>query len=100
MCVVSMVSDHYNDNWRDKDWYKKINQENPDIHKILNPSTIGRKEFDDLKKEVEELKKLLIRAKEYDERTNQPKCEMEEKVAILKAISKAFNIDLTEIFKE
>ncbi|VDM10415.1 unnamed protein product [Wuchereria bancrofti] len=57
-----------------------------------------KQEFEQLKKEVEDMKKLLIRAKEYDEKTGQPDCEMEEKVALLKKVAELVGVDLSEIF--
>ena len=42
---------------------------------------VPKEEFDKLKAEVEHMKKLLIKAKLYDEANNEPNCEMEEKVA-------------------
>ena len=44
------------------------------------------------------MKALLIRAKEYDERNNEPHCEMEEKVELLKKIAAAVGVDLSEVF--
>ena len=117
MCVVSMVGDHFNDHW--KDWRDRI----PPINTPLNPDQIGpiepitipgtirsvpnnvvfttgptRQEFDDLKKEVEHMKKLLIKAKLYDEANNEPNCEMEEKVAFLKKIAEYVGVNLDEVF--
>lgn len=102
MCVVSMVGDHFNDKWKDP-----LNPYYPQIQKITNDSidfesllkTVTRSEFDALKKEVEEMKKLLERALEYDKRNNEPNCEMEEKVALLKKVAEAVGVNLNEIFK-
>jgi len=114
MCVVSMIGDHYHDKW--KTWpliqpepYQPIQPLIPDDNitkkkfdgyfKNLQPPPT-RKEFEELKKEVEEMKKLLQRAVRYDEANNEPHCEMEEKVAVLKAVAKMVGVDLSEIFKE
>lgn len=111
MCVVSMIGDHYNDEW-DK-WRKFIPNEpypnpiipNPqkeidwdDFVKKINPIPT-RKEFEDLKKEVEDLKKLLKRAKEYDEKNNEPDCEIEDKIKFLKQVAALVGVDLDEVFK-
>ena len=47
--------------------------------------------------EVKLLKKLLAAAIEYDIRTGQPDCEVEEKVAFLKAVAKALDYDLSNL---
>ena len=115
MCVVSMIGDHYNDEW-DK-WKKLIPNKtvpyppltpNPepekdfdDFIKKLNPQSPlpTREEFETLKKEVEDLKKLLKRAKEYDEKNNEPDCEIEEKMKFLREVAKLVGVDLDEVFK-
>jgi len=112
MCVVSMIGDHYNDEW--KKWKPYIQPYSPtpinpvipndyweDFIKKLNPQQPAptRKEFEDLKKEVEDLKKLLKRAKEYDEKNNEPDCEIEDKIKLLKQIAALVGVDLDEVFK-
>lgn len=94
MCVVSMIGDHYDDKWRE-----------PFNGKLINTGTtytftgVSQKEFDDLKKEVEEMKQLLIKAKIYDEKNNEPDCEVEDKVAFLRKVAEAVGINLEEVFK-
>ena len=56
-----------------------------------------RAEFDALKAEIEALKDLLLAAKEYDERTGQPDCETDDKVALIKAVAEAVGVDLDEV---
>ena len=46
------------------------------------------------------MKKLLIRAAEYDKRNNEPNCEMEDKVALLKKVAEMVGVDLKEVFGE
>ena len=55
---------------------------------------ITRKEFEDLKKEVEILADLLKRAIKYDEVNNEPHCETDEKMALLRAVAKAGGVEL------
>ena len=62
------------------------------------PGPVSREEFDALKKEMEELKKLLKAAKEYDEKTGQPDCHMDEKVELIKKIAELVGVDLKGIF--
>jgi hypothetical protein len=56
-------------------------------------SPVNREEFDALKRDVEEMKALLKRAKEYDERT----CENAEKVALIRKVAKLVGVDLREV---
>lgn len=104
MCVVSMVGDHFNDRFKkEPDWHRYFpNSPNPSPFgegcRPLVP--VERAEFDRLKKQVEEMADLLRRAKQYDESTNQPHCEMEDKVALLKHIAKQFGVDMKDVFPD
>lgn len=99
MCVVSMAGDWYKDKWSQPD-----SPFNPIISQpitqpyMVHISNITREEFDSLKKEILEMKDLLTRALEYDRRNNEPHCEMEDKVALLKKVAEVFGVDLSEIF--
>lgn len=102
MCVVSMVGDHYNDKW--KDFFPFIPQPNqPNINpfdqKFKLPE-ISREEFNQLKREVEDLKKLLERAKAYDKANNEPNCEIEDKMKFLKEVAKLVGVDLDEVLNK
>jgi len=98
MCVVSMVGDHFNQKWDDyfpkpqplTPWPMPINQHWPTL-----PPT--REEFNALKKEVEEMKALLIKAKEYDEKHGEPECEVEEKMEKLRKIAELVGISLDDV---
>lgn len=106
MCVVSMVGDHFIEKW---DPYKKyipnvptpqpLNPDPNNLENLFKPKFPTREEFNELKKEVEELKKLLVRAKEYDEKNNEPNCEIEEKMKFLKEVAKLVGVDLDEVLK-
>lgn len=98
MCVVSMIGDHYDDKWK-KPWDGKLNNTGGTTYTFTNNS-VSKEEFDTLKKEVEEMKQLLIKAKIYDEKNNEPDCELEDKVAFLKKIAEAVGVDLKEVFKQ
>lgn len=88
MCVVSNMGDY----WKDRQWPSY-----PSYPNIPNPE-VSREEFERLKKDIEELKQLLLAAKKYDEATNQPDCEMDDKVALIKKIADAVGVDLSEVF--
>jgi hypothetical protein len=90
MCTVSMIGDHFNDKWKQPP-YQQIFTNIPDV---------SRAEFEALKKEVEEMKALLKRAKEYDEKNNEPNCEIEEKMAMLRKFANAVGIDLDDVIKK
>lgn len=117
MCVVSMIGEHYHDKWRDhpwvqpnqpfvpkpaqdkKDWWKDyLEHARPNVTREEYEKL--QRQFEDLKKEVEEMKALLQRAIEYDKRNNEPDCEMEEKVAVLKKMAELFGVDLSAIFNK
>ena len=78
MCVVSMVMDHYRERWEPMRW-------------ITYPEPAITQE------EVEEFRRLLDRAREYDKKHNQPDCELDEKRAALKKIAEEMGIDISFI---
>jgi hypothetical protein len=97
MCVASAVSNDWIN--RNSDWQRMFPIGTaPAIpsHPIWNGPT--REEFDALKKEMQELKKLLIAAKQYDEATGQPDCEMEDKVELITKLAKLVGVDMQEVF--
>lgn len=87
MCAVSAVGDG---------WTRDFNKRFPDWQ--WQQPAITRQEFLQLKREVEELKKLLEAAKKFDEATGQPDCEMEDKIALLKKIADVVGVDLSSVF--
>lgn len=89
MCVVSMIGDHFTDKWSA-----------PEYQPLLgNFHNITRKEFEDLKKEVLEMKELLKKAKQYDEKNNEPNCEVESKMATLRKIAELVGVNIDDILK-
>lgn len=88
MCAVSMVGDLYKEKWQ---------RDLPNITRIITTPEVSRREFNALKKEVKEMKELLKKAKEYDAKTGQPDCEMEDKVEILKKIAEMVGVDLNDV---
>lgn len=96
MCTVSMIGDHYGEKFRPM-WPQQPLQPST-IQTITLPPAISREEFDALKRDVEEMKALLKRAKAYDEANGEPDCEMDEKVALLKRVAELVGVDLSEVF--
>lgn len=93
MCTVSMVGDHYRDIWKDK----PFTQPGMIPHWPAQTSSPTRAEFDELKRQVEEMKLLLQRAKENDERNGEPECEVDEKMDLLRKVAKLVGIDLDDV---
>lgn len=91
MCVVSMVGDYYGDKWKDQMIF-------------TSPPTfippVSREEFEELKREVEDMKQLLIRAKLYDEANGEPDCSMDEKLEILRRVAEMVGVDLSDVLGE
>lgn len=106
MCVVSMVVDHYGNNWMQPapSWptapttYQFAQKYELDALRIeLEKYKLS---YDELKREVENMKELLIKAKLYDERNDEPDCAKDEKIEVVKAVAKALGVDLPEdLFK-
>lgn len=100
MCVVSMIGDY---------WANTIPGKPGIIHTPGLPMTtthitlapqITREEFDQLKREIAELKELLLAGKKYDEAMGEPDCEMDAKVALIRQVAKLVGIDMSEVFGE
>jgi len=82
MCVVSMIMDHYNDEWHRKypsPW---------DTPKPIQWPNLPTQE------EIDELRRLLERAREYDRRNNEPDCELEEKRQKLKELADSLGVKI------
>lgn len=73
MCVVSMVSDHYYDKWSDR--YPP----RPAWSTPSDPVPFYGYPPPPSKEEIEEFRRLLERAREYDKRNSEPECETESK---------------------
>jgi hypothetical protein len=100
MCTVSAIGDN---------WQKRLPEAWPWVQPYIDPLPQGpakdllpwmlnngptREEFEALKKEVLELKELLKAAQKFDAATNQPHCEHEDKVDLIKKIAKLVGVDL------
>lgn len=92
MCVVSMAGDY----WRDRTVPEKYPQWEGWVYPSAPPA-VTREEFDQLKRDIEELKLLIKAAKRYDEQVGEPACEVEDKVALIKAMAKAVGVDMEDL---
>lgn len=101
MCVVSMIGDHYRDRWPDQyPWAQPwVLPPNGGAVTITWPSTpaVSREEFEALRRDVLEMKELLKKAKAYDERNNEPECEVDEKMDVLRRVAKLVGVDLDDV---
>lgn len=83
MCTYSMVADHYRDKLQpDWGWLGQLGPQ----------QWVSKEDFEALKRDVAEMKKLLERAAEYDRRNNEPECEMEDKIAFLRKVAEFVGI--------
>src|SRR5690348_12357929 len=96
MCVVSAVGDYWQDQLPHKPYWPSVGPAINDPATILH--LITRVEFDALKKDVEELKKLLLAAKRYDEAAGEPNCEMEEKIALIRKVADLVGVNVDDVF--
>lgn len=105
MCVVSAVTDHYTGKWPNQ-FPNVWPQINPNVHPS-NPPFTGvssktkndiaietlQREVAELTKQVEELIDLMPVLKKYDEDNNEPDCEMDEKVELIRKLCDALGVD-------
>lgn len=94
-----MIMDHYGDKWRQayEEWQKQQMLNPPWLEPnivpitptspILNPGPITPEE-------IKEFRRLLERAREYDKRTGQPDCELEEKKQTLKKLADLMGVKI------
>lgn len=103
MCTVSMVMDHYWDEWQRK-------YINPPYSPSTTPGLPGfptqkpaytpQQPFSSplvpqiTKEEVEEFRRLLERAREYDRKNNEPDCEMQEKRDRIKKLAEELGVKI------
>ncbi len=85
MCVVSMVMDSRGDDWaRRFDQIKAAQAAGQTAPLYLFPT----------QQELEEFRRLLDRAREYDKRNNEPDCELESKKTILLELAKKLGVEI------
>jgi hypothetical protein len=83
MCSYSFIADHYSSKF----------QRGLDLSQWpASLPAVTKAEFDELKKQVQDMKELLEKAADYDRRTGQPDCEMEDKVAFLRKVAEFVGI--------
>ena len=103
MCTVSFIGDY---------GAGTIPPRNPWVYPYIGPNTMpwppnvpdsaspSQQEFDALKREMEELKKLLLAGKEYDIAVGEPDCEDAEKVALIRKLAEIVGVNLEGVFDD
>jgi len=100
MCVVSMIGEHFRETLPKQ--HPQIFPQAPDGVPVWMPlasgvvAPVSREEFLVLKKTVDEMVVLLRRAKLYDEEHNEPDCEIEEKMDLLRKVARLVGVDLDQ----
>lgn len=120
MCVVSMIGDHYSKKFAPWDprlpqpTYPFLPERGPQspaeiqqeldkmsrLNKTVVEKPITRQEFNKLREDVLEMKELLKRAVAYDKANDEPHCEQDEKIALLKRVAAAVGVDLKDVFND
>jgi hypothetical protein len=100
MCMVSAVGDNFRGRLPEKDYWPGIQPFVVPgfVPNMPPPSQVSRLEFDALKRDLEELKKVLVAAKRFDEVAGEPDCEMDEKVAIIKKLAEITGVSMEDVF--
>ena len=104
MCMVSNIGDGWmRDAPKTYPWVAPllpIHPQTDEREPIKIGSDVSREEFEALKRDIEELKELLLAAKKYDEETGQPDCEVDEKVALIRKMAELVGVDISQVFSE
>ena len=82
MCTVSMVMDHYREKWE-----PLVQPVQPWVIPVVVPQLS--------QEEIDEFRKLLDRAREYDKRHNEPDCELDEKRQAIKKLAEQLGVDVS-----
>jgi hypothetical protein len=94
MCVVSMVMDHFHDKWapRVPTWPTIPSPQPVPLPYVPAPPAVP---FPGITpEEIQELRDLLERAREYDRRNSEPDCELDSKKDALKKLAKALGVEI------
>lgn len=86
MCAVSMVMEHYSDKWGQL--VQPLPQP-PNVW-ITYPPVVPMV----TQEEVDEFRRLLERAREYDRKNNEPDCEIVEKKNRVKELAESLGVKI------
>ena len=99
MCVVSYLGDAYRTDFPER-WPNLPAGAPGSPSVIFSPGSISREEFEALRAEVRELRTLLEAAKQFDAKTGQPDCEMDEKVEFIRKLADFVGVDMGDVIGE
>lgn len=101
MCTVSNIGTGWGGTFPQRyPWIQPYVEPKPYPSPIPVIPGVSQDEFNRLKREVVELRKLLAAAKAFDAATGQPDCEVDEKVALIKRIAEFVGVDLGDVLDE
>lgn len=90
MCMVSAIGN---------EWARSTTVTYPFVTwPTPNTDPVSREDLAALRAELEELRTLLLAARQFDAATSQPDCENEEKIALLKRMAEMVGVDLSDVF--
>jgi hypothetical protein len=92
MCVMSMVMDHYHDEWIRR-YYLPVIPLQPVLPFPIIPA-VPAPALQPTPAEIDEFRRLLERARQYDRDHNQPDCELEEKRQKLKKLAEDLGVKI------
>jgi hypothetical protein len=99
MCVVSNVSDYYRDRWypylpepKPLPYTPPVTTYPPNLLEKFFPQTPPPPKITD--EEVAEFKRLLEKARKWDEEHGEPHCEQDEKINDLKTMGDILGVNL------
>jgi hypothetical protein len=92
MCSVSMVGDYYGQKWGIQ---PGLGGGLGGLGGLGSAPTMA--DFEALKREVMDMKELLKRAIDYDKKTGQPDCHLEEKLVVLRKVAELVGVSLEDI---
>jgi hypothetical protein len=89
MCTVSMVMDHYWEKWR---YLPGVTPTVPYVPTVIPVSIVPAPAISPA--EVEEFRRLLERAREYDRANGEPDCELAEKRERIKGLADELGVPI------
>lgn len=95
-----MIFDHYDDKWRNPPYRPWKTSPWPDTYPPPPPVVYPLPPKMPTQEEIDEFRKLLKRAREYDQKNHEPDCENEEKKRKLKDLAKELGVKIDFVDEE